>query len=213
MQRLGLGVVILAAGTASAQTITYAWTVTTDDGDANVDVGERAYLSLWASMEPEVVGFAGSIYDIRGIENWSTGDVLSYSNLLGRGMAGDDGWLQQDNDITGIWAFQLPPFFNPNFCDDNPIELYRIAWSTDDYSSRAVEVGDTNHLSNDVYTDTFGSSVSYEGLPGGARFTVGVPGPGAVGTFGVAGWIAARRRRRPLRPGAGGRAARPSGAD
>jgi hypothetical protein len=185
------GVVALAAaGAAWGQTITYFWTVTTDDGDADVKIGEQAYLSLWGHMDPEAVGFAGSIYDIRGIQNWDTGEVESHTNLL-YSIGGD--YVQPNNDILFIEAFQLPPSFNPNFDASNPVEMFRIVWSTEDYSRRVVEVGDMNHLNNDVYIDEFGASVSYEGIPGVAEFTVAIPGPGGLALLGLA---AVRRVRR-----------------
>jgi hypothetical protein len=56
-----------------------------------------------------------------------------------------------------------------------------------------VEVGDANHLNNEVYTDEFGTSVPYEGIPGVARFTVAIPAPGALALLGLA---AVRRARR-----------------
>jgi hypothetical protein len=193
MRLLAAMLVGAAACAASAQTMTYFWTVTTDDGDTDVTLGERAYLSMWAHMEPEAVGFAGATYDLRGVRNWDTGEVESYYTLLTDLFL--HGSLQENNDIVGVQSFQLPPLFNPDFVDDNPVELYRIIWSTGDYSPRMVQVGDANHLNNDVYTDEFGTSVPYEGVPGVARFTVGVPGPGAVAVLGIAGLRAGRRRR------------------
>jgi hypothetical protein len=193
--RIAIGAAVcLLAGAAGAQTMTYFWTVTTDNGDTDIGPGEdSAYLSMWALMQPEATGLAGTIYHILGIENWDTGEVLSYYNLLGHGMAGDNGSLQSNNDITWIESFQLPPAFNPDFDDSNPIELYRITWTTADFSVRTVRVGDGNHLNHDVYTDEFGSSVSYEGIPGVAEFTVAIPGPGGLALLGLAGGRRVRR--------------------
>ena len=50
------------AAAASAQTMTYSWTVS----DAELSPGESATLTLWATMAPGKIGFAGSIYDIIG---------------------------------------------------------------------------------------------------------------------------------------------------
>jgi hypothetical protein len=173
--------------------MTYSWTVTTDNGDTDIGLGEdSAYLSLWALMEPEATGLAGTIYDIVGVQNWDTGTLVGWENTFD---TLDGEWPDAQNNIWLIEAFQLPPMFNPNFSADNPIEMYRLWWTTDDYTPRVVEVGDANHLNNDVYTDRFGTSVPYEGIPGVARFTVNVPGPGVVGVLGVAGARLARRRR------------------
>ncbi|HZW11328.1 MAG TPA: hypothetical protein VFF69_15600 [Phycisphaerales bacterium] len=183
---------IAAAGAACGQTITYFWTVTTDNGDTDIGPGEdSAYLSLWAHMAPEATGIAGSIYDIRGIENWDTGEITSYSHLLS---AFGEVSIQSNNDIVFIESFQLPPAFNRNFDASNPVELFRITWTASDFSARTVELGDANHLNNDVYTDEFGSSVPYEGVPGVAEFTIAIPGPGGLLLLGL-GALGRRVRR------------------
>ncbi|HZW11330.1 MAG TPA: hypothetical protein VFF69_15610 [Phycisphaerales bacterium] len=196
MMRLALiAAVSLLAGAAGAQTMTYFWTVTTDNGDTNLTPGEWVYLGMWAWMDPEEVGFSGTIYDIVGSQNWDTGEILSFVNRLGHGMPGDNGDLLDNNNIVSIEAFQLPPIFNPDFDADNPIHLYEIVWKTDDYEARVVEVGDANHLNNAVYTDRYGSSLEYEGIPGVARFTVNVPGPVPIAALGIAGACGLTRRR------------------
>ncbi|HZW11329.1 MAG TPA: hypothetical protein VFF69_15605 [Phycisphaerales bacterium] len=188
--RLALGgAVCLLAGASGAQTMTYFWTVSTDNGDTDLQPGEQASLSLWAHMDPEATGLAGTIYDIRGIQHWDTGDLVWYYNMFDSFGEQADG----ENNIWAIEAFQLPPMFNPNFSADNPIEMYRLWWTTDDYTPRVIEVGDMNHLNNDVYTDEFGTSVPYEGVPGVARFTVNIPEPWALTLLGLA---AVRRVRR-----------------
>ncbi len=181
------------AAAASAQTVTYSWTVSdTGNGDGVIEPGESALLTMSATMDPGATGFAGSIYDIIGGMNWDTGSVDSYHNELNA--LTDNGTLQGNGDITTIESFQLPPLFNGDFIADNPIELYHITWTPNDYSARTVEVGDANHLNNDVYTDDFGTSVSYEGVAGSASFRV-VPAPASMALLGLGGLVATRRRR------------------
>ncbi|MDQ7013305.1 MAG: hypothetical protein Q9O74_05335 [Planctomycetota bacterium] len=189
-----LAALCIAAGSTTAQTMTYQWTVTTDNGGTNLEPGESAYLTLTATMDPEVTGFAGTIFDIRGIENWNTGSVDSYWNTFWA-IESDNGDLQSNNDITGIQSYQLPPAFNQDFIADNPVLLYQITWSTNDYTPRVIEVGDANHLNNDVYTDDFGTSVPYQGIPGTARFTVGIPTPGTLPLLALATLTTLRPRR------------------
>ena len=182
------------AAAASAQTMTYSWTVgDTGDNDGVITGGESAVLTLWAAMDPApAVGFAGSIYDIMGGANWDTGTVDSYENLvdsLGTG----PGALQGNGDIMGIEAFQLPPFFNPSYDASNPIALYAITWTPADYTARTVEVADANHLNNDIYTDDFGTSAGYDGVNGAASFNV-VPAPASLALLGLGGLVARRRR-------------------
>ncbi len=193
-----LSIAATAAGTATAQTMTYQWTVTTDNGDTNLEPGESASLSLWALMDPEVTGFAGTIYDILGIQNWDSGNIVYLNNLFNA--FGDPGFVRDNNDITGIESFQLPPAFNQDFVADNPIELYQIRWSTDDYTPRVIEVGDADHLNHDVYTDDFGTSVPYQGIPGIARFTVGIPTPSTLPLLALATLTTLRPRRHTPNP-------------
>ncbi|MDQ7014257.1 MAG: PEP-CTERM sorting domain-containing protein [Planctomycetota bacterium] len=181
------------AAAASAQTVTYSWSVSdTGNGDGIIEPGESALLTMIATMDPGATGFAGSIYDIIGGMNWDTGSVDSYVNSL-KDLT-DDGTLQANGDITTIESFQLPPAFNGNFISDNPIELYNITWTPNDYSARTVEVGDANHLNNDVYTDDFGTSIPYAGVDGTASFSV-VPAPASMALLGLGGLVATRRRR------------------
>jgi hypothetical protein len=181
------------AAAASAQTLTYSWSVgDTGNNDGIITNGESALLTLTGTMDPGATGFAGSIYEIIGQSNWDTGTVDSFENML------DDltgpGVLQGNNDITAIESFQLPPLFNPNFDASNPITLYQITWTPSDFTARTVSVGDRNHLNNDVYTDDFGSSVAYTGVEGTATFEV-VPAPASIALMGLGALVAGRRRR------------------
>lgn len=87
----------------------------------------------------------------------------------------DDGQLQGNNDVLLVESFQLPRAFNGNFDDSNPIDLYSITWTPNDYSARNVS-GITRHVNFSVYTDSFGTSVEYTGDVSGFSFDV-VPAP------------------------------------
>ncbi|VAX39144.1 hypothetical protein MNBD_PLANCTO03-596, partial [hydrothermal vent metagenome] len=55
------------AGVASAQTMTMSWTYENDvngNGAQNLSAGETGTAYLWASWDTDVVGFAGSIFDL-----------------------------------------------------------------------------------------------------------------------------------------------------
>lgn len=196
MEKFGfVSVLITTAGAALAQgTLTYYWDVN-DSGSNTVTIspGETVSLRMWATWTPGGSGFAGSIYDILGVENWDTGTITRYDNLLDE--LSDDGDLQPNNDILGIEAFQLPPFFNPNFDDSNPIALYEIDWTPNDYSARTVRLVDANHLNNTIYTDDFGSSIEFEQTPseGATILIIPAPAPLALAPLGLA--ALARRRR------------------
>lgn len=198
MRRSGV-LLTMCGGAACAMaqgTITYYWEVSgTGSNTATIGPGEIASLELWAMWEPseDILGFAGTIYDILGIENWGTGEVRWWRNRLGVGW---DGPPDSENNITGIESFQLPPLFNPLFNYDHPLLLYEIGWEPDDYSPRRVRVSDGVHWNNDLYLDELGSSVSYDQAPSeGATIHI-VPAPASVAAMLCAGVMTARRRRR-----------------
>ncbi|HZW09350.1 MAG TPA: hypothetical protein VFF69_05545 [Phycisphaerales bacterium] len=183
-----------AAGAGLAQgTLTYFWDVNgTGSNTATIGPGETVSLRLLAAWDGPGSGFAGSIYDILGIENWDTGTVTRYDNLLDE-LTGD-GNLQPNNDILGIESFQLPPAFNPNFDRSNPIAIYEIDWTPDDYTARTVRLTDANHLNDTIYTDDFGTSIEFDRNPSeGATIHI-IPAPGVL-AFAPIGLLACRRRR------------------
>lgn len=184
---------VASAGVASAQGLmTITWEVSdTGNGDGLIEPGESAVVTMSALMEPAQTGFAGSIYDVSGDSAYMAGTVVSFDNFLDA--LTDDGTLQGDNSITGIESFQLPPLFNPDFIADNPIELFQLVWTPASYTPDFVSIG-SRHVNFDVYTDTFGTSVSYDGEVFGAVVKV-IPAPSAAALLGLAALGAGRRRR------------------
>ncbi len=168
-------VALLAACLASAASaqegeMIFTWRVSdTGNGNGIITPGESATLSLWASMDPQWLGFAGALYDIVGGSGWETGSVIGYDNLLDE--LTDDGQLESNGDITAIFSLQAPPFFNDHFCYDNPIELYRVVWSPADYDDRTVSVHEL-HLDCQVFTDQFGTTLVYTCIPGEGTFQI-----------------------------------------
>jgi len=193
MKTTALFVLAGLAAATNAQVMTMSWTVgDTGNNDGVIEPGESAVLTMFASMDPGRTGYAGSIFDILGTGNWDTGTVDSYVNLVDSLSTGP-GTLMGNNDIMGIESFQLPPFFNPSFDASNPIAIYAITWTPNDYSSRGVALTSANHANFSVYTDSFGTSVEYEGVVNGARFSV-VPAPASLALLGLGGLVARRRR-------------------
>lgn len=191
-------VLFAAASVVSAEvTITYYWDINdTGSNTAAVALGETVNLKMYAYWEPTdgVVGFAGSIYEILGDENWEAGVVSLYDNRLDA--LTDDGDLQANNDILDIEAFQLPPFFNPQFWYGTTLFLYEIEWTPDEYFGQVVSVTDANHLHNSYYIDEFGTSVEFTQLPSEGATIYIIPVPGTLLGLGVGGCIFAGMRRR-----------------
>ncbi len=180
--------------TAMAQgTMTFSWTARdTGNNDGVVGPGESLVVTLWASMDPMQVGFAGSTFDIAGNDEWQNGTIESYDNFFDA--LTDDGQLQGDNSITNIEAFQLPPFFNPDFDANNPIPLYEIVWTPDTYRVFMVEFVTQNYQNASVYTDDFGTSVEYDVVAHTGMYAI-IPSPAATSLLALAGLVATRRRR------------------
>ena len=176
-------------------TVTYYWDVN-DSGSntAAIGLGETVNLKMYAGWDPVggPLGFAGTIYEILGLSNWDTGEVTLFYNTLD--MLSDDGDLRPNNDILDIQAFQLPPYFNQYFRENNPILLYEIHWTPDDFTARTVRLTDANHLYNSFYTDVFGGSSEFQAAPSEGATIFIIPAP--AGALGIAiGCLCQRRRR------------------
>jgi hypothetical protein len=190
---LALPVAACAALAAAQGTVTYSWDVNgSGSNTVTIAPGETVELRMYATWEPhDETWFAGSIYDIVGLENWDTGTVTLYDNKLSD--LTDDGQLQANGDILVVESFQLPPAFNPNIHDEYPLDLYELHWTPSDYSARTIRVSDANHLNNDVYTDSFGTSVSYQQTPSEGAIIHIIPAPATSAL--LCGLLVARRRR------------------
>ncbi|MDQ7014516.1 MAG: hypothetical protein Q9O74_11560 [Planctomycetota bacterium] len=185
-----LGVLVVCAGYVQAQdTITYYWDINDTGSDTFLYSGEEVInFKMYALMEPGQVGFAGSIYEIRGGGDYAdAGEVVGYYNYLSTYT--DHGDLQDNNDILDIESFQLPLMFGL-FDPSNPILLYEIEWEVTG-SFTIATLTSANHLNNDVYTDIYGTSESYDAVT--ATATVLIPSPASV--LPMVGLLAWRHRR------------------
>ncbi len=187
-----LGVLVACAGYAQAQdTITYYWDINDTGSDTFLYSGEEVInFKMYALMEPEQIAFAGSGYEILGGDAYaSAGVVTLYDNKLAD--LTDEGELQDNNDILDIESFQMPPLFGWFDTDrSNPILLYEIEWEVTG-SFTIATLTSANHLNNDVYTDIYGTSTSYDAITTTA--TVLIPSPASV--LPMVGLLAWRRRR------------------
>jgi len=109
---VGLPVLACAAGALAGEepSVTWLWEVTTDDGDALVEPGETATVTLSADMEPSVgepgqtdgfivVGIGSTIFDTIGGMNADRGGIADWQvlNMLDFQL----GWSWSTDDFSG----------------------------------------------------------------------------------------------------------------
>ena len=187
--------IALAAGLANAQSARYSWVVN-DSGSNAATVQPGETVSLWLYVDWDLqgaIGYAGSIFDIVGLEHWDTGEITLAHNIIDTLQTGP-GDIQANNDILNIESFQLPPFFNPQFWEGRPLRIYEIEWVPDAGSNRTVRLTDANHLHNLFYINQFGSSVDLPADPSEGAIIHIVPTPAAPMLVAL-GLVDARRRR------------------
>ncbi len=188
MKHIPLLMIAGIAGIAAAQdTMTFTWVIT-DNGDQDgiIEPGETGYAYLWTEMDPLRVGFAGTVFDLHhdGV-GWF--EYASISDLLVTYQWGDG-----DSTVQDVAAFQVPPFFNPDFNYDNPIYIFYFGITPDDYTPHTISFYTDSH-ENWVYTDEFGTSVEYDSIINGGSFRV-VPAPASLAFLSIAGLATGRRR-------------------
>jgi len=149
----GLIALAAAAGTPAhageEPSVTWLWEVTTDNGDALVEPGETATVTLSADMEPSVgepgqtdgfivVGINFTTFDTLGGPNSDRGEIAGWQVL------NDLDFLFGDTTTTdGVSLFntQAGQAVGSNlfFSDDDPVDILTWSWSTDDFSGYVVQ--------------------------------------------------------------------------
>lgn len=200
--------VILIAGVcagAKAQDegqASWLWDVTTQDGDAVVEPGETATVTLSIDMSPDVgeemvLGFGAAEWDVLGAGNADMGGIVDWSvtdffiTILGE----SDGV-----NIFDVGAAQLTADL---FIDDDPIEVMTFEWAPDVYSQFNVEYltstanpPDAPRTVGIMMGESLfdGEIVTWPIEEAGIVFGV-VPAPSCVTLLGVAALVAQGRRR------------------
>jgi len=153
--RASAGLIALAAAAGSPAhageepSVTWLWEVTTDDGDALVEPGETASITLSADMEPSVgepgqtdgfivVGINFTMFDTLGGPNADRGAIAGWQVL------NDLDFLFGDTTTTdGVSLFntQAGQAVGSNlfFSGDDPVDILTFTWETEDFSTYSVE--------------------------------------------------------------------------
>ncbi len=171
---LGVAPPALAQGT-----ITYFWDINDTGRDTYLYAGETSInFKLYALMEPEQFSFCASTYEIRGgSEFGSAGVVTNYDNKLDENS--DEGELQPNNDILDIESFQFPELFGYHHDRSNPILLYELDWRVTSFFTEAT-LTSAEHQGNWVYTDPYGTVLTYEPITTTARVIIPAPGASTI---------------------------------
>jgi len=137
--------VLLVAGCApmawAQETATWLWHVTTDDGDALVEPGETATITMSLDMQPDVdweavLGFSGATFDVLASGGAANGSVLDWQVLNELDFVpGADESFTDGLSIFDVEAAQS--IFGPFHIDD-PIAVLDFQWATNDFSGYAV---------------------------------------------------------------------------
>jgi len=208
----GLPVLACAAGAWAGEepSVTWLWEVTTDDGDALVEPGETASITLSADMEPSVgepgqtdgfivVGLAATIFDTLGGLNADRGGIVGWEVLNMLTFPTGDLTTTDGVSLFNTHAGQGPTF-NVIFTTDDPVDVLTFSWSTDDFSGYTAHYqthtsvfaigeseGDLNFDNTFAVTDILEAQVQFQVAPS-------PPVSAAV----LLAMLAVRRRRRPF---------------
>jgi hypothetical protein len=183
-------------------TATWLYDVTTQDGDALVEPGETATITLSVLMElaPDdgpYLAFAASIFDVLGAAGAEQGHILGWQVLNHLADLTGDLTTTDGVSLFNINAGQLTGSYD--FSDDNPIDVITFEWAPDSYTDLEVAYDTTTDYNGPyIYVwqgeDYWVADIAaYPVTEAAITFTV-IPAPATAILFATAG--ATRRRRR-----------------
>ena len=191
---------------------TWLWSVTTQDGDAIVEPGETAMVTLAIDMEPDtdpdgpVLGLAGVIFDTLGGANAMKGQVSGWVFHNDLDFVVGDTTTTDGVSLFGSTAAQLPLLDLVHF---DPIDVITFEWSpieagtyTVDYATVTASWETMNPGFASIYVgdDRNFENVDWPIAEAAITFDV-VPAPGvAPGALALALVAGAARRRAPAAP-------------
>jgi hypothetical protein len=143
----------LALGQGEA---TWLWSVSTQDGDAIIDPGETAIITLELLMEsgfydPEMFAFGASIFDTLGGRGADAGHIVSWNVLEHFADATGDLTTTDGVSLFGTTAMQFD--IQGPFSADNPVAIFEFEWAPDVLGSYVVEYETFSYLDVDQHHD------------------------------------------------------------
>ena len=188
--------------------------MTTEDGDAIVEPGETATITLSIDMMPNVdvpggpvLGLSVAVFDTIGDQGAANGNVIDWQILNTLDDLTGDLTELHGIDLIGTTAAQSLITDDP-FSHDDPIDVLQFTWGTDDYAAYSVHYSthtyfidrDLEHLVTVWEGDLNGDFDDYLWpiTEAAISFTV-VPAPNAAAL--IAGVCSLAARRPPRRNG------------
>jgi len=207
-RRYGAALTMLCAAASAAAQVdgqaAWLWEVKTQDGDAIVEPGETATVTLSIDMEPDVgeemvLGFAGADWNVFGSTNATKGMIGEFG-ILGELFA-----LPGETDGVNIFGLGAGQFQLDLFSDDDPIKVMFFEWIPEvpgsyqvGYSTETITGSDQQqvigvHVGEELFSD---SEIEFWPIEEAAISFQVVPAPGGVFVTGASAFILAGRRKR-----------------
>jgi hypothetical protein len=199
-----LALTALTTPTLADGTATWLYDITTQDGDAIVEPGETASVTLTLLMNPnpgdaEYVGIGIAIFDTLGGANAANGQILGWQYHYNLGDLYGDLTTTDGVNLYNTHAGQLAGAFTGPFTSANPIDVLTFEWQPlvaghyDVAYSTESDADGPHTVKVWEFIDDEETLATYPVTEAAITFTV-IPAPATAILLAAAG--ATRRRRR-----------------
>lgn len=187
--KYGITALVGVAGLATAALGQAGWNISVSNNITGPGQNSTV-VKVSARFSPSDHAFGAALFDVvAGETGWSNNELILVATGTNPGVI--DG--ARVNAVTA-GQIHFPPLVFAN--TENPIDVWRATWSTNDFSPRQVQLR-TETRRFDVYISatTPQSESRLAGLLEGSGQITIIPAPSALALLGMGGLIAARRRR------------------
>jgi hypothetical protein len=190
--KLSAAILCLAAVPAIAQLNTYDLVVSNPVSPLQ----PSATVELWARFDPQWYAFGGALLDV--VATPDPGGFSDPELILNNGGGPDPGEVTPEGDsILGVIVGQICDPIAGIYPDPaNPILLWRVTWSTTDFTSREIPIS-TMTSKYELYTaeDCSQDSFLHNNFSEAFGAITVVPAPGVIPLLLIGGAVIGRRQR------------------